>query len=70
MTEEVKYKLTDTSGAEDPKVPGDPVLRKERKLTRAEQRAVDAKGRLSSPWASGIAIVLALLWTVPTFGLF
>jgi len=40
-----------------------------RKLTRAEQRAVDAKTRLSSPWASGVAIVLAILWSVPTFGL-
>ncbi|QCB92417.1 carbohydrate ABC transporter permease [Cellulomonas shaoxiangyii] len=38
-------------------------------LTRAEQRAIAAKGRLSSPWASGIAIVLAIAWTVPTFGL-
>ena len=41
-----------------------------RKLTKAEQRAVDAKTRLTSPWASGIAILLAVLWTVPTFGLF
>lgn len=43
--------------------------RKVARLTRAEQRAIAAKGRLSSPWASGIAIVLAILWTVPTFGL-
>lgn len=41
-----------------------------RKLTKAERRAVDAKTRLTSPWASGIAILLAVLWTVPTFGLF
>ncbi|MGC5583677.1 carbohydrate ABC transporter permease [Ornithinimicrobium sp. W1679] len=41
-----------------------------RKLTRAEKRAIDAKNRLSSPWASVVAIVIALLWTVPTFGLF
>ncbi len=41
-----------------------------RKLTKAEKRAVDAKNRLSSPWASTAAIVIALLWTVPTFGLF
>ncbi len=40
-----------------------------RKLTKAEQRAVDAKTRLTSPWASGIAIIIALMWTVPTFGL-
>lgn len=41
-----------------------------RKLTKAEQRAVDAKTRLSSPVASTIAIVLAVLWTIPTLGLF
>ncbi len=41
-----------------------------RKLTRKEQRAVDAKTRLTSPWASGFAIVMAILWTIPTFGLF
>ncbi len=39
------------------------------RLTRAEKRAIAAKGKLSSPWASGIAIVLAILWTIPTFGL-
>ncbi|MBO3087893.1 carbohydrate ABC transporter permease [Cellulomonas dongxiuzhuiae] len=49
--------------------PGEVDTRKVRGLTRAEQRAIAAKGRLSSPWASGIAIVLAILWTVPTFGL-
>ncbi|CAN5472659.1 carbohydrate ABC transporter permease [soil metagenome] len=41
-----------------------------RKLTRKEQRAVDAKTRLTSPWASAVALVLAILWSVPTFGLF
>jgi alpha-glucoside transport system permease protein len=40
------------------------------KLSRAERRAIAAKGRLSNPWASGIAIILAILWTLPTFGLF
>ena len=39
-----------------------------RKLTRAEQRAVDAKNRLSSPAASIIAIVIAIVWTIPTAG--
>jgi alpha-glucoside transport system permease protein len=39
-----------------------------RKLTKAELRAAEAKTRLTSPWASGIAIVIAILWTVPTFG--
>ncbi len=41
----------------------------ERKLTRAEQRAVDAKTRLSSPAASLIAILIAIFWTIPTAGL-
>ena len=34
------------------------------------RRARMARKRLSSPWASGIAIILAVLWTIPTFGLF
>ncbi|MBN8882344.1 carbohydrate ABC transporter membrane protein 2 (CUT1 family) [Salana multivorans] len=33
------------------------------------ERAESAASRLSSPWASGIAIVIAILWTVPSFGL-
>ncbi len=70
MSEEVKYKLTDEPDSKDPTLPADNSLKKERKLTRAEKRAIDAKGRLSSPLASGIAIVLALIWTLPTFGLF
>lgn len=41
-----------------------------KKLTKREQRAIDAKTRLASPWASGFALVLAILWSVPTFGLF
>ncbi|MCC2592755.1 carbohydrate ABC transporter permease [Tessaracoccus sp. OS52] len=44
--------------------------KKDRKLTRVEKRAIEAKGKLSSPWASAFALILALLWTVPTFGLF
>ncbi len=39
-----------------------------RKL-KAQMRALDAKTKLSSPWASGIAIIIALLWTLPTIGL-
>ncbi len=39
-----------------------------RQLKR-QLRMQDAKTKLSSPWASGIAIVLAILWTIPTFGL-
>ncbi len=40
-----------------------------RKLSRLEKRAIATKGKLSSPWASGIAIVIAILWTVPSLGL-
>jgi alpha-glucoside transport system permease protein len=36
---------------------------------RIQQRAATARKRLSNPWASGIAIVIAVLWTVPTVGL-
>src|SRR5690606_30679090 len=42
---------------------------KPRKMSRAEKRAIAVKGRLSSPWASGIAILIAILWTVPSIGL-
>jgi len=31
--------------------------------------AAKAKTKLTSPWASLVAIVIALLWTIPTFGL-
>jgi len=41
----------------------------ERALTRAERRAAAARTKLSSPAASAIAIVIAVLWTVPTLGL-
>jgi alpha-glucoside transport system permease protein len=39
-----------------------------RKL-KAQLRAQEAKTKLSSPWASLIAIVIAILWTVPPVGL-
>lgn len=41
----------------------------QRKLTRKEQHQIDAKNRLSSPAASVIAILVAILWTTPTAGL-
>ena len=37
---------------------------------KKQMRLQEAKTKLSSPWASGIAIILAILWTIPTFGLF
>ncbi len=36
---------------------------------KSESTASVAKRKLSSPWASVAAIVIAILWTVPTFGL-
>ena len=47
-----------------------PVTPDERPLSRAERRAVAAKTKLSSPAASMIALLIAVLWTVPTLGLF
>jgi alpha-glucoside transport system permease protein len=47
-----------------------PAPPEERKLSRAERRAVAAKAKLSSPAASAIALLIAVLWTVPTLGLF
>lgn len=41
-----------------------------KKLSRLEKRAIAVKGKLSSPWASGLAIIVAVMWTVPTLGLF
>jgi alpha-glucoside transport system permease protein len=46
-----------------------PAPLEERTLTRAERRTVNARTKLSSPAASVIAIVIAVLWTVPTLGL-
>jgi alpha-glucoside transport system permease protein len=43
--------------------------KKERKLTRRELRMMNTKGKLSSPWASAVALVIAMAWTVPTVGL-
>jgi alpha-glucoside transport system permease protein len=37
--------------------------------SNVNERARKAKKALTSPWASGIAILIAILWTVPTFGL-
>jgi len=51
-------------------VPGGAPPGREKTEGRFERRAARAKKRLTSPWASGIAIVIAILWTIPTFGLF
>jgi alpha-glucoside transport system permease protein len=36
----------------------------------ATTRSSEARKRLTSPWASLAALVIAVLWTIPTFGLF
>jgi alpha-glucoside transport system permease protein len=53
-----------------PPVPPDDVTsaKAPRKLTKTELRAAEAKTRLTSKWATGIAIVIAIMWTIPTFG--
>jgi alpha-glucoside transport system permease protein len=59
-----------TGGPTIPPPPVSPLVQgqKPRKLTKTELRAAEAKTRLTSPWASGIAILIAILWTIPTFG--
>ena len=39
------------------------------KRPKVSERAESASSKLSSPWASAIAIVIAILWTVPSIGL-
>jgi alpha-glucoside transport system permease protein len=41
-----------------------------KQATQKETPAAAAKKKLSSPWASLFAIVIAVLWTIPTLGLF
>ncbi|PZU44749.1 MAG: sugar ABC transporter permease [Microbacterium sp.] len=43
-----------------------------RRVKRGEKRMFGGttKKRLSSPWATAAALVIAAIWTVPTFGLF
>ncbi|MEU4428045.1 carbohydrate ABC transporter permease [Actinoplanes sp. NPDC024001] len=38
-------------------------------VDKKESTAAKAKKKLTSPWASLVAIVIAVLWTLPTFGL-
>jgi len=45
-------------------------VKRDRKAERLARRASDAKTKLSSPWASALAVVIAVLWTIPTLGLF
>jgi alpha-glucoside transport system permease protein len=40
-----------------------------KKLTRKEKALIRSKNKLSSPWASLLSIVIAVLWTIPTAGL-
>ena len=47
-----------------------PAIPDEAKPERTGTHASRAKKRLTSPWATAIAIVIAALWTIPTVGLF
>lgn len=42
-----------------------------RRLKRGEKKMLSGtKKRLSTPWATAAALIIAAIWTVPTFGLF
>ena len=43
--------------------------RRRGRFQRADDRAALAGKRLASPWASALALLIAILWTIPTFGL-
>ncbi len=55
--------------SETGEVPGGAPPGRAKAQGRFQRRAATARKRLSNPWASGIAIVIAVLWTVPTVGL-
>ena len=40
-----------------------------RRMTRRDRDLIRTKNKLSSPWASLLSIVIAVLWTIPTVGL-
>jgi len=44
-------------------------MRADKQKQSIDQRAASAKNQLSSPGASALAILIAVAWTVPTFGL-
>ncbi len=48
---------------------GEQLHQSDKNQRKGSRRAEKAKKRLTSPIASAIAIVIAVLWTVPTFGL-
>lgn len=56
-------KLTEQDEKTLPKGPG-------AKLARIDRRAGVAKKQLTSRWATLTAVIIALLWTIPTLGLF
>lgn len=56
--------LTTPTLISSPDLPGSP-----RRTGRRSSAADEASKRLSSPWASLAAVVLAVVWTLPTFGL-
>ncbi len=50
--------------------PAGPAVTPDAEPTRKKTRAAQAKENLTSPWATAAAIIIALLWTIPTVALF
>ncbi|MCB2411360.1 carbohydrate ABC transporter permease, partial [Demequina sp. TTPB684] len=50
--------------------PAGPEATPKPKSARRKTRAGQAKENLTSPWATAAAIIIAMLWTIPTVALF
>ena len=65
--------MTNASAPLPPQTLVDPLevdtTRKPSRFARTDARAGRAVKKLSSPWTSLVAILIAIVWTVPTFGL-
>ena len=65
--------MTNASAPLPPQTLVDPLevdtTRKTSRFSRTDARAARAAKKLSSPWTSLVAILIAIVWTVPTFGL-
>jgi len=65
--------MTNASAPLPPQTLVDPLevdtTRKTSRFSRTDARAARAAKKLSSPWTSLTAILIAIVWTIPTFGL-
>src|SRR5690606_19286480 len=59
----------DAQGGGDPMTTSTPAVVQAPGRSAVPERARKLRKRLSNPWASFAAIVIAVLWTIPTFGL-